>query len=93
MIWLLGIPFIGPLINILTPAVKGIVEGVVDWIKACWHGVKTSNYGTWTLILTACVLTWTFTTCPTKVCPKEKASISKTSKGESAKDIFLDWFK
>lgn len=77
--WLLAVPFIGSFIQIITPAVKGIVEGLVEWAKAIWHGVKTSNYGTWTLVLTTAALVWLFTTCPDQKCSVAKPSIS-TSK-------------
>lgn len=95
--WLLGLPFIGAAITILTPAFKGIVEGLVGWIKAMWHGVKTSNYGTWTLIFTVAGMVYMFTPCPeTRCVVKEvpsKHQVGKTSNSTNPKDTFLDSFR
>lgn len=93
--WLFAVPFLGTFLTVISPAVKGIVEGIVEWLSACWHGVKTSNYGTWTLLLTTAALVWYFTPCEcTKAVAAEKPSISKsiTSKASNPKDTFLDWF-
>jgi hypothetical protein len=100
--WLFAIPFIGTFlkaaVEILTPAVKGIVEGVKEWLSACWHGIKTSNYGTWTLLLTVAACVYIFTPCPpSKPCPKASACVTSskpvTSKATNPKDTFLEWFR
>ena len=96
MSFLLSLPFIGSLITILTPAFKGIVEGIVGWAKACWHGITTSNYGTWTLILSAVTATYLLVSCPTcpsVATPKDRSVIGKTSNSTNANDTFLDWFR
>lgn len=94
--FLFGIPFLGSFITIITPAIKGIVEGFVAWIKAMWHGVTTSNYGTWTLLISACAAVWLWKTCPecpSCATPKDKSVIGKTSTSTNANDTFLDWFR
>lgn len=85
------------ILDILSPAIKGIFEGIVTWANAVWHGVKTSNYGTWTLIGTAVALTYLLTPCPEcKQVSAPKASISKgvstTPKTvTTTKDVTCHW--
>jgi hypothetical protein len=95
---LLGLPFIGTFLKVIEPALVGIVEGVVEWAKAVWHGMKTSNYGTWTLVGTVAVLVYMFTPCPDCKCPTPKTSVTKsvvgkTSPSDNSSDMFLDWFR
>lgn len=82
------------ILDILSPALKGIMEGIVTWAKACWHGLRTSNYGTWTLLLTTAALVHIFTPCPDKVCPQKVPSkIEKKVTTPSNPFDFNSWFR
>jgi hypothetical protein len=94
---LLGLPFIGTFLKVIEPALVGIVEGLVEWAKSLWHGVKTSNYGTWTLVGTTAALVYMFTPCPDLQCPKtsapQKSVVGRTSSSDNSSETFLDWFR
>jgi hypothetical protein len=57
--------------------------------------MKTSNYGTWTLVGTVAVLVYMFTPCPDVQCkkaPTTKSQVGKTSNSTNPRDTFLDSF-
>lgn len=63
--WLLGVGLAGGAISmlilpsalkILTPVLQLAAEAVLNYFRAIGYGLKTSNYGSWTLIVTAFIL-------------------------------------
>lgn len=72
--WLLGLGlaggslallFLPSAIRVLTPVLELAAQALAGYFRAAGHGLKTSNYGSWTLIGTAFVLglLWTKNAC------------------------------
>lgn len=105
MTWLLGLGLGGGaiammllpgIIRVLTPVLTLAAEAALNYFRACWHGITTGNYGTWTLIITAFAAGWFSATCPEVGTKKDTPAIAGkgvvTAPEGSAQNDFCHWF-